>query len=135
MTSAVRRLTLEWFPAAPGSRCRGGEAADLGAEPVDGGVGGVDAGQHLADQQAVVGAEAADQCLLELGELGAQATLGQLGQQLGVVHAGDQGRQHRPAGDPQDVAGHPRQLGCRRPPAACSSRWAWRVRSWITVLR
>jgi hypothetical protein len=55
-------------------------------------------------------AEAADQRRLELGELGAQAALGQLGQQLGVAHAGDQGPKHRPAGDAQDVGGHARQL-------------------------
>jgi hypothetical protein len=92
-------------------------------------------GEQLADEQAVVEAEAAGQRLLELGELGGQAALGQLGQDHGVAHAGDQGLQHRPATAAQDVAGHPRQLGCRRPLAACSSRWAWRVGSWTMVLR
>jgi hypothetical protein len=58
----------------------------------------------------MVGAEPADQGLLEQGDLGAQATLGQLGQHLGVADAGDQGLQHRPAGDTQDVGGHTRQL-------------------------
>jgi len=65
-------------------------------------------GEHLAHQQPVMRAEAADQGLLELGELGAQAALGQLGQQLGVAHAGDQGLQHGSAGDAQDVGGHAR---------------------------
>jgi hypothetical protein len=37
----------------------------------------------------MVGAEPADQGLVEQRDLGAQATLGQLGQHLGIADAGD----------------------------------------------
>jgi hypothetical protein len=92
-------------------------------------------GEHLAHHEGVVGSEAADQGLLEQRNLDAQTTLGQLGQDLGVADAGDQGGQHRPAGDTQDVAGHARQLdaGVRQQPAPAAP--ASRVRSSMTVLR
>jgi hypothetical protein len=57
------------------------------------------------DQQRVVVAEAASQRLAQLGELLAKLALGQLGQDFGVAFAGDQGLQHRPARDAQDVSG------------------------------
>jgi hypothetical protein len=49
----------------------------------------------------------------ELGELDAQATLGQLGHSGGVAAAPDEGGEHGPARHPQDVAGHRRQLDAR----------------------
>jgi len=66
--------------------------------------------QGQPDQQPMVVAEAAAQGVAELGELGAQPAAGQLGQHPGVALAGDQGRQHRPAGDAQDVTGDRVQL-------------------------
>ena len=46
------------------------------------------------DQQRMMLAEAAPQGLAQLRELGPQATLGQLGQDLGVADTGDQGGQN-----------------------------------------
>ena len=70
-------------------------------------------GEHLGGQQAVVAVEVAPQRGPQLGELDAQAPLGQLGHGGGVTAAPDEGSQHRPAGHPQDVAGHRRQLDAR----------------------
>jgi hypothetical protein len=50
---------------------------------------------------------------LQLGDLGAQATLGQAGQLLRVALAADQGPQHGPPRLAQDVRGHRPQLGIR----------------------
>ena len=48
--------------------------------------------------------------LPELAPLGTQPGAGQLGQPLGVTLALDEGGQHGPAGDPEDVAGDHTQL-------------------------
>ena len=94
-------------------RVRGDHPVDLLRQPLDGLVGGVDAGQHLGGQQAVVDVEVAPQRRPQLGELGAQAPLGQLGHGRGVAAAADEGGEHGPARHPQDVAGHRRQLDAR----------------------
>src|SRR5436305_880964 len=66
--------------------------------------------QAEPDQQGVVVTEAAAQCLAQLGELLAQQALGQLGEDVGVALAGDQGGQHRPAGDAEHLGGDRAQL-------------------------
>jgi hypothetical protein len=58
-------------------------------------------GEHLGGQQAVVDIEVAPQRGPELGELDAQATLGQLGHGRGVAAAPDEGGQHGPARHPR----------------------------------
>jgi hypothetical protein len=57
------------------------------------------------DQQPMMLAEAAPQGLAQLGELLAQLALGQLGKDLGVAFAGDQGLEDRPARHAQHVSG------------------------------
>jgi hypothetical protein len=77
----------------------------------DGLVRVVDVGQDLGDQQPVmVGAEPAGQRLPQRWQLAPEPALGQGGQHLRVVGAGHQGFQHGPAGGPDDVGGHTRQL-------------------------
>jgi hypothetical protein len=58
------------------------------------------------DQQPMMLAEAAPQGSGAAGELGPQAALGQLGQHAWVAFASDQGPEHRPARDAEDVGGH-----------------------------
>ena len=89
---------------------RGDLGLDLGLQLGDVGAGLVDAAKHLGQQEPVMVAEVAGEGLLQLAELGAQAAAGQLRQRLGVPLARDQGGQHRPARDPEDVAGDHRQL-------------------------
>jgi len=72
--------------------------------------GEVELGEDLADQQPVVGAEAAPQRLPQCRELGAQLPPSQLGQHLRVAGAAHQRGQHVAAGAAEDVAGHAGQL-------------------------
>jgi hypothetical protein len=89
----------------------GDHLLDPRREGGDGLVQVVDVGQDLGDQQPVmVGAEPAGQGLPQRRQLGPEPALGQRRQQLGVMGAGHQGFQHRPARDPDDVGGHTRQL-------------------------
>jgi hypothetical protein len=115
-------------------RQRGDDPVNLARQPRDGLVSGVDAGQHLGGQQAVVGVEVAPQRGPQLGERDAQATLGQLGHGGGVAAAPDEGGEHRPARYPRmSVATDDSLL-----PASSSTfsrRWASRVRCWMTTLR
>jgi hypothetical protein len=67
-------------------------------------------GQHPSQQEPMMVGEEPGERLLQHGELGAQAGPGQLRERLWVALAGDQRGQHRPAGDPEDVAGDHRQL-------------------------
>lgn len=94
--------------AEPGDRV--GVGGDLGADPgVDGGdvgVDGVDAAEHLGEQECVVVGEVAGERLLQFGEFGAQTAAGVLGQYLGVALAGDQRGEHVPSGGAEDVGGH-----------------------------
>jgi hypothetical protein len=78
---------------------------DLRGEPGAGGVGGVDAGQHLADQDRVVGVESTQQRLLQLGRLAAQRGASQPGQHDGIALSVDQRVEHRSAGDTDDAGG------------------------------
>ena len=95
---------------------RGDQLLDPRRERGDGLVQVVDVGQDLSDQQPVmVGAEPAGQGRPQRWQLGPEPALGSCGQHLRVVGAGHQGFQHRPAGDADDVGGHTRQLGSRRP--------------------
>jgi hypothetical protein len=89
---------------------RGDLGLDLGLQLGDVGAGLVDARQHPGQQERVVVAEVAGEGLLQLAALGAQAGARQLRQRLGVPLAGDERGQHRPARDPEDVAGHHRQF-------------------------
>src|SRR5664280_617404 len=92
---------------------RGKVGLDLGVEVGDVAVEGVDAGEHLGQQEAVVVGEVSDERLLQLGDLGAHPGPCHLSQDLGVAFTGDQGGQHLAAGDPEDVTGHDRQLDLR----------------------
>jgi hypothetical protein len=73
---------------------RGDLLLDLGLQLSDVGAGLVDTAKHPGQQEAVMVAEVAGEGLLQLAELGTQATAGQLGQRLGVALAGDQRGQH-----------------------------------------
>ena len=89
----------------------GDDLLDPRRERGDGLVQVVDVGQDLSDQQPVmVGAEPAGQRLPQRRQLAAEPALGQRSQHLRVVGAGDQGFQHRPAGDADDVGGHAGEL-------------------------
>jgi hypothetical protein len=89
---------------------RGDHLVDAAVQGGDGAFQMLQVVKGQPDQQRVVVAEAASQRLAQLGELLAKLALGQLGQDLGVAFAGDQGRQHRPARDAQDVSGDRVQL-------------------------
>jgi hypothetical protein len=89
---------------------RGDLCFDLGVEVGDVRVQGVDAGEHLGQQEAVVVGEVPDERLFQLGDLGAHPRPGHLGQDLGVTFTADQGGHHLPPGDPKDVGGHNGQL-------------------------
>jgi hypothetical protein len=89
---------------------RGDLLFDLGLDRGDVGAGLVDTSQHPLQQKGVMVAEAAGEGLYQPAALAAHAPLGQLGQHPGVTLAGDQRGQHRPARDPEDVAGHHRQF-------------------------
>src|SRR3954451_23356881 len=69
--------------------------------------------QRQPDQQRVVLAEPAAQRLTQRRGLGAKLPAGQLDQHLGVAFAGDQGGEHGPAGDAEDVGGDRVQLDAR----------------------
>ena len=73
-----------------------GEARDLLVEEVD-------VGEDRPDPDGVQSVEAALERLPERRQLGAQAALGELGQQLGIGRARDQCVEHRPARDAEDV--------------------------------
>jgi hypothetical protein len=80
-----------------------GERLDLRAQGVD------LIEQHLGEL-CVVGVEAAGQGLHERGVLHAHAPARETREQLGVALACDQGLDHRPAGDAEDVGRHAREL-------------------------
>ena len=62
-------------------------------------------GEHLADQQRVMAGEAALQRFAQGGDLLAQRPLGQLGEHLWVVGAGDQRVEHPPGGHAEHLGG------------------------------
>jgi hypothetical protein len=97
MHSAARLPTLVIVSSrSRASRERGDHPVDLRVEFGDRSLQLLQLLQGQADQERVVGTEPAPQGLAELGELGPQPPLGQLGQHLPVALAGDQGSQHRP---------------------------------------
>ena len=78
-------------------RERGGHAGHLRAQAPDRLVQLVDAGQHLGDQQPMMGSKATLQGLPQCRQLGPQPPPSQLGQHLGIMGALNQCLQHRPA--------------------------------------
>jgi hypothetical protein len=106
MTSAARLPTpVRVAEPVTGHRERGDHLVDAAIQGGDGAFQMLQVGKGQPDQQRMVLAEAAPQRLAQLGELLAQLALGQLRQDLPVAFAGDQGLQHRPARDAQDVSG------------------------------
>ena len=88
-----------------GHRERGDHLVDSRIQLGDGSLQVLQVGKRQPDQQPVMVAEPARQRLAQLGELLAQLALGQLRQDLGVALPTDEGGQHRPARDAQDVGG------------------------------
>jgi hypothetical protein len=66
---------------------------------------------RLGQQVAVVVGKPPGQRLDELKSLDAHPSAGHVGQHHRVPLAGDQGGQHRPPGDPEQVRGHHVELG------------------------
>ena len=89
---------------------RGDQRLELGVELGQIGIQRVHPGQHLAQQEGVLVGEEPGERLLQQRQFGAHPRTGQLRQPLGVAFPGDQRRQHRPPGDPEDVAGDHAQL-------------------------
>ena len=89
---------------------RGDHPVDLARECADGLVQEVELGQYLADDQRVVCAETPLESEAEPRELGPESPAGQLGEDLGVAGAGDEGFEHVAAGLAQDVGGDAREL-------------------------
>ena len=89
---------------------RGDHLVHTGVEAGDRGLQVLQVPKRQPDQQRMMLPEAAPQGLAQLGKLLAQLALGQLGQDLGVAFAGDQGLEHGPARDAQDVGGDRVQL-------------------------
>ena len=83
---------------------------DLLAQVIDQVVQPVEVGELVREQEALVRANLASQCALELRQLGAQTALGQIGQGRCVGGALDEGFEHQPPRAAQDVAGHAAQL-------------------------
>lgn len=71
---------------------------------------GVDTVEHRPGQERVVGGEVAGQCLDQGVGLAAHGALGQVRQDAWVAFAGDEGLQHRPAGNAQNVGDRDGQL-------------------------
>jgi hypothetical protein len=107
MMASAARLPTPVMVAEPvgGHRERGDHLVQAGIQAGDRGLQVLQVPKGQPDQQPMMLAEAALQGLAQLGELLAQLALGQLGQDLGVALAGDQGLEDRPARDAQDVGG------------------------------
>ena len=84
---------------------RGGQLLDPLRQRLNRLIEEVDLREHLADQQHVVVGEAPLKRFSERGDLLAQAALGELGQDLGVMRAGDQRVEHPPGGHAEHLAG------------------------------
>ena len=89
---------------------RGDHLLDPAVERGDVSVDGIDPGQHLGQQEGVVIGEVAGERFLQCGDLAAHRGPCHLRQHPRVTLAGDQRRQHLPAGDPEDVRGDHAQL-------------------------
>ena len=70
-------------------------------------------GQHLTDQEGVMGPKASGQGLAQRRELPAQRATRQVGQDVGIAGALREGVEHGAPGDPEDITGHRRQLDAR----------------------
>src|SRR2546426_9910541 len=70
----------------------------------------VELGQHLTDQEGVMGTKAPGQGLAQRRELATQCATRQIGQDVGIVGALREGVEHGAPGDPEDITGHRRQL-------------------------
>jgi len=77
---------------------RGGQLLDPRRQRRDRLIEEVDLREHLTDEQRVVVGEAPLERFSERGDLLAQAALRELGQDLGVMRAGDQHVKHPPGG-------------------------------------
>ena len=111
MASAIRRST----PGIVHNRSRGisqrGDAlVDRQGEPADGLVGVVELAQNLGHQDGMGGSETTFEGRAELGQLLAQQPLGQIGQDFGILGAGDQRHEHGPPRSSQDVRSHRREF-------------------------
>jgi hypothetical protein len=80
----------------PGLGERGDHPVDVRVELGDRGLQLLQVRHGQADQEGMVATKPAPQRLAQLGKLGAQPALGQLGQHLGVALASDQRQKHRP---------------------------------------
>src|SRR6266550_5014850 len=96
-----------WWPGGGDGRDR---LVDLAGELVDLGAQGVVLVEQHPGQVGVVGVEPAGQRFDQRGLLDPHPALGQGGQPPRVAFSADQRLDHRPAGDPEDVGGHGRQL-------------------------
>jgi hypothetical protein len=83
---------------------RGDQLGKLGVELGQVGVQRVHLGQQLAQQEGVLVAEVAGECLFQQRQLGAQPGTGQLREDLRITLALDEGSQH---------GGGPRPRSCR----------------------
>ena len=70
----------------------------------------VDLGEHLSHEQRVVAGEPALERFAQRGDLLAQRALGQLGEHVGIVSAGDQRVEHLPGRDAEHLGGDRGQL-------------------------
>src|SRR5262249_34382856 len=93
----------------PGGDCRD-EPVDDDSGPVDLAVEGVDLTQQRGGGGGVVIVEATGQRLDQRSAFDAQLAQGQVGQLLRVTLTGDQGVDHGPSGQSQEVGGHRRQF-------------------------
>jgi hypothetical protein len=99
--------------AIPGISERGDALVDGLGEPADGLVVVVEMREDLGDEYGVARSEASDQGRAQPRDLLAQMPLGQVGEDLGVVGARDEGDEHGPSRDAQDVRGDRGQLDAR----------------------
>jgi hypothetical protein len=91
----------------------------------------VDVVQQHPGQFRVVVVEAAGQRLHQGGALAAHPSFGELGKHLGVALPDDQGLQHGPTRDANDVGGHGGQPGQGVLEQPAPGRCTCRERSWV----
>src|SRR5205823_7794198 len=86
---------------------------DLGGQRGERFIEEVELGEDRADEQRVVGTEAAEERLPQLRQLLAQRALGEVRQYGGIPGPGDERPEHRAARDPEDVGRDRGQLDAR----------------------
>ena len=89
---------------------RAGQLLDPLRQRLDGLIEEVDLREHLPDEQRVVAGEATLERFSERGDLRAQRALGELGEHVWVVGAGDQRVEHPPCGHAEHLGGDRGQL-------------------------